>query len=57
MSLFRYGIGLLHQRMHETFMLVTDKFYRTKYRAVSQQLGLEENEPRLGRGFVVVQID
>ncbi|MDP9381141.1 MAG: alkaline phosphatase family protein [Chloroflexota bacterium] len=40
-------------------MLVTDKFYRTKYRAVSQQLGLPEHDgegtPR--RGFVVVQID
>ncbi len=57
MSLFRYGLDLLHQRMHETFMLITDKFYRTKYGAVSQQLGLEQNEPPRDRGFVVVQID
>ncbi len=57
MSWVRQCLDLLHQRMHETFMLVTDTFYRTKYRAVSQQLGLAEHESSYERGFVVVQID
>jgi hypothetical protein len=48
----------LRQRLHEAVMLLTDKFYRTKYRAVSQQLGLpERGDYPGGSGFVAVQID
>ncbi|MDQ3856198.1 MAG: alkaline phosphatase family protein, partial [Chloroflexota bacterium] len=42
---------------HEAVMLLADKFYRAKYGAVTQQLGLTEHgEPRV-RGFVAIQID
>lgn len=53
----RQTASLLWQGVHELVMLMTDKFYRTKYRAVSHQLGLAERPESAERGFVVVQID
>ncbi len=38
-------------------MLLSDKFYRTKYGAASQQLGLPTRKDSSAPGFVVVQID
>jgi len=38
-------------------MIVADRFYRAKYGAVAQQLGLPELDAPGERGFVVVQID
>lgn len=50
-------LGVAGQRLQEAAMLVTDTFYRTKYRAVSQQLGLTEHDGEDAPGFVAVQID
>lgn len=41
----------------ELFMIVADKFYRTKYGALSRRLGLETQPEPPGRGFIAVQID
>lgn len=50
-------LSTFRQRLHEGFMLLSDKFYRTKYGAVSQQLGLAAREEPNAPSFVVVQID
>ncbi len=54
---FHRCMTLVQQVLVELFMIVTDTFYRTKYRAASQQLGLSERAGSGRRGFVVIQID
>lgn len=49
--------GAVSSATLELFMIVADKFYRTKYGALSRRLGLEAQAAKPDRGLIVVQID